>query len=126
MKENDLISITDEEVESLTSASYKEYVTCLTTRIHKYLEAFNNIIWQYKNSGILTIYDAGFIDLDKQYLTIGINGFVEGAEFLGIDVNPYEDEYKEYAKNILETIKQLNAIDRTSQCKFNTEFVPSL
>ena len=102
-----------------------EYITTIVNRVHKYLTAFNEIIWEYKNAGLLTIFNAGFIDLDKQYLTIGINGFVEGAEFLGIKIHPDNVAYQNYAKEILETIKNLNIAARTDKCKFNTEFVPA-
>ena len=105
--------------------SLGHYITRIVGRVHKYLTAFNEIIWGYKNAGLLTIFNAGFIDLDKQYLTIGINGFVEGAEFLGIEIDPDNIEYQQYAKDILETIKDLNVAARTSKCKFNTEFVPA-
>lgn len=101
------------------------YIESIVKRIHKYLTAFNSIIWDYKNAGLLTIFDAGFIDLDRQYLTIGINGFVEGAEFLGIPIDPDNIEYQHYAEEILETIKELNTKARTRDCKFNTEFVPA-
>ena len=103
----------------------KIYISSIVQRVHKYLTAFNSIIWDYKMAGLLTIFDAGFIDLDKQYLTIGINGFVEGAEFLGIKVDPDNPDYQQYAKDILETIKDLNIAARTPKCKFNTEFVPA-
>ena len=101
------------------------YITSIVNRVHKYLTAFNEIIWDYKNAGLLTIFNAGFIDLDKQYLTIGINGFVEGAEYLGININADDPAYQLYAKDILETIKNLNIAARTDKCKFNTEFVPA-
>ena len=102
-----------------------EYIASIVNRVHKYLTAFNEIIWDSKNAGLLTIFNAGFIDLDRQYLTIGINGFVEGAEYLGIPVDADSSEYQLYAKNILETIKNLNIAARTDRCKFNTEFVPA-
>lgn len=102
-----------------------EYITYIVRDVHKYLTAFNSIIWDYKNAGLLTIYDAGFIDLDRQYLTIGVNGFVEGAEFLGIKIDADNPEYQEYAADILGTIKELNVEARTEHCKFNTEFVPA-
>lgn len=101
------------------------YISSIVKRIHKYLTAFNSIIWDYKNAGLLTIFDAGFIDLDRQYLTIGINGFVEGAEYLGIAIDPDNPAYQQYAADILETIKDLNTKARTRSCKFNTEFVPA-
>ena len=102
-----------------------EYITSIVNRVHKYLTAFNEIIWDSKNAGLLTIFNAGFIDLDRQYLTIGINGFVEGAEYLGIPIDADSFEYQHYAKDILETIKNLNIAARTDKCKFNTEFVPA-
>lgn len=105
--------------------SLKMYISEIINRVHKYLTAFNEIIWDYKNAGLLTIFNAGFIDLDRQYLTIGINGFVEGAEYLGISVDADSPEYQRYAKDILETIKNLNIAARTNKCKFNTEFVPA-
>ncbi len=105
--------------------SLREYITEIINRVHCYLTAFNSIIWDYKNAGLLTIFDAGFIDLDKQYLTIGINGFVEAAEFLGIPIDPNNGDYQSFAKDILETIKNLNTAARTEHCKFNTEFVPA-
>ena len=101
------------------------YIKSIVDRVHKYLIAFNEIIWDYKNAGLLTIFNAGFIDLDKQYLTIGINGFVEGAEYLGIPIDANNEEYQTYARDILETIKDLNIAARTDKCKFNTEFVPA-
>ena len=107
------------------SLSLVDYLAKIIFRVHKYLTAFNEIIWSYKNAGLLTIFNAGFIDLDKQYLTIGINGFVEGAEYLGIEINPDNFSYQRYAKDILETIKDLNIAARTDKCKFNTEFVPA-
>ena len=101
------------------------YITNIVNRVHKYFTAFNEIIWDYKNAGLLTIFNAGFIDLDRQYLTIGINGFVEGAEYLGIPIDADSEEYQLYARDILETIKNLNIAARTDKCKFNTEFVPA-
>ena len=107
------------------SMTLAEYITDIVHNVHKYLTAFNSIIWDYKNAGLLTIFDAGFIDLDRQYLTIGINGFVEGAEFLGIKIDADNPEYQKYAADILGTIKNLNIKARTEHCKFNTEFVPA-
>lgn len=107
------------------SVTLAEYITDIVHNVHKYLTAFNSIIWDYKNAGLLTIFDAGFIDLDRQYLTIGINGFVEGAEFLGIKIDANNPEYQKYAADILGTIKDLNIKARTEHCKFNTEFVPA-
>ena len=92
--------------------------------IHKYLIAFNEILKNEQSSGLLPIYDAGYISLPKQYLTIGINGLVEGAEFLGIEVTP-NAEYFDYCKSILAPIQEENKKARTDEIMFNTEYVPA-
>lgn len=92
--------------------------------IHKYLNAFNEILKDEQATGLLPIYDAGYISLPKQYLTIGINGLVEGAEFLGIKISP-NDEYFNYCKSILAPIQEENKKCRTEEIMFNTEYVPA-
>ena len=72
-----------------------------------YLLAFNEIIKDSFKANMLSVYDAGFIELSKQYLTQGINGFVEGAEFLGIDISPNE-EYFKYGEMILRPFYEEN------------------
>ena len=94
-------------------------------KIHKYLTAYNEIVKDNFNSRMLPVYDAGYISLEKQYLTIGINGFVEGAEFLGIDPSINEDYFK-YGEAILKPIYEQNKKDRTKELMFNTEFVPKV
>lgn len=93
-------------------------------KIHCYLKAFNEIMKDNFNSRLLPVYDSGYISLEKQYLTIGINGFVEGAEFLGIDITP-NDKYFEYGEKILKPIYEANKAARTKELMFNTEFVPA-
>ena len=94
-------------------------------KIHKYLIAYNEILKDFQASGLLPIYDAGYISLSKQYLTIGIQGFVEGAEFLGIKPSAYNDKYYEYGEMILKPIYEENKKERTKEIMFNTEFVPA-
>ena len=96
----------------------------MTSRIHKYQTAFNETIKDFLKAGMLDVYNAGFIDMRKQYLTVGVNGITDAAEFLGIKVGPNE-EYREFVNNILETINIENRKDKTRDCMFNTEFVPA-
>ncbi len=96
----------------------------LTERVHKYQTAFNETIKDFLNANMLDVYRAGFIDMRKQYLTVGVNGITDAAEFLGIKVS-VNDEYKEFVNNILETINIANKADKTRDCMFNTEFVPA-
>ena len=98
-------------------------ITELTERVHKYQRAFNEIIKDFFNANMLDVYSAGFIDMRKQYLTVGVNGLTDAAEFLSIDANLNAD-YEEFVNTILETINISNRKDRTRDCMYNTEFVP--
>ncbi len=98
-------------------------ITEMTERVHKYQRAFNEIVKDFLNANMLDVYRAGFINMRKQYLTIGVNGLTDAAEFLSIDANLNKD-YEEFVNNILETINISNRKDKTRDCMYNTEFVP--
>lgn len=93
-------------------------------KVHKYQRAYNELLKEYLKGGLLPVYSAGFISLEKQYLTVGINGVVEAAEFLGIEIsdNPM---YKEFIQSLLNVIATENRRARTKELMFNTEFVPA-
>nr|DAV18491.1 MAG TPA: anaerobic ribonucleoside triphosphate reductase [Caudoviricetes sp.] len=95
-------------------------VSDIVKRVHKYLLAYRAVIEDYMNSGLLPAYTAGFINLDKQFLTVGINGMLEASEFLHgkPDIDFYRDTLK--------TIYLLNKEDgQRYKVKYNTEFVPA-
>ena len=98
-------------------------ITDITERVHKYQRAFNEIIKDFYNAHMLDVYSAGFISMKKQYLTVGVNGLTDAAEFLGIEPNLNEN-YEEFVNLILETINKSNKNDKTRDCMYNTEFVP--
>lgn len=102
----------------------REAVTIQTERVHKYQTAFNEIIKDFLKADMLDVYNAGFIDMRRQYLTVGINGMTEAAEFLGLKVSPNPD-YNEFVNMLLETINICNRKDKTKETMFNTEFVPA-
>ena len=109
-------------------ALYNDYIAkeirIMTERVHKYQTAFNEIIKDFLKADMLDVYRAGFIDMRKQYLTVGVNGLTEAAEFLGLEVSP-NDEYKKFVNVVLETINMCNKKDATKDAMFNTEFVPA-
>ena len=102
----------------------QDYIETIVKRVHKYLNAWNAKLHDDLANNMLPAYSAGFIDLDKQFLTVGVNGFVEAAEFLGIKVDPNENSYKQLSLDILGTIERLNRKARTQTTKYNLEFVP--
>jgi ribonucleoside-triphosphate reductase len=103
---------------------YVEYVREQVKKVHKYQISFNELLKEFYNGNLLPVYSAGFISLEKQYLTIGVNGVVEAAEFLGIKPDNNE-EYKSFIQNLLGVISQENKKSKTKEIMFNTEFVPA-
>lgn len=101
----------------------KKDIKYMVQKVHKYQIAFNEIVKDFYNAKMLDVYNAGYIDMKKQYLTIGVNGLTEVAEYLGIQIND-NPEYKEFVNNILETIYKCNKNAKTDEVMFNTEFVP--
>lgn len=95
----------------------------ITERVHRYQIAFNSIIKDFYEADMLPVYKAGFIHMNKQYLTIGVNGLTDAAEFMGIAIDNNED-YCEFVNVILETINRVNRKGKTHEIMFNTEFVP--
>ena len=95
------------------------------SKIHQYQVAYRKLIEDYKEAGLLPVYDAGFIDLQKQFLTIGINGMVEAAESQNIAVGN-NDVYKAFVTKHLEIIYKANkSAQKSYGYFFNTEFVPA-
>ena len=100
-----------------------EYLVDILDRVYKYQTAYNACLYELDNAGMLPVYSAGFIALQKQYLTIGINGLNQAAEFLGMTCDKNED-YKEFCNLIFSTIKEQNQLHKTQTEMFNTEFTP--
>ena len=93
--------------------------------VHKYLMASKAVYKDYINAGLLPAYTAGFMDIDKQFLTIGINGLVEAAETYGLKISN-NTEYKQWVSHVLGVFKEENkkALQKYG-CRFNTELVPA-
>lgn len=103
--------------------SLSNYIINILERVYKYQIAYNEILKYLYKSNLLTVYNAGFIDMKKQYLTIGINGLNQAAEYLGMECNRNKD-YEDFCSFIFSTIKEQNALHKTEDCMFNTEFTP--
>ena len=93
--------------------------------VHMYLLATRAVYEDYINAGLLPAYSAGYMEIDKQFLTIGLNGVVEAAEYLGYDISNNE-AYKKGLAALLGTFKAKNkeALQKYGK-RFNTEFVPA-
>lgn len=102
----------------------KNYLIEVLDRVYKYHNAYNQLLWDMYEARLMPAYDAGFINLDKQYLTIGLNGLNQAAEFLGLKCT-HNKEYGEFCHIIFGTVKEQNALHKTPHTMFNTEQVPA-
>lgn len=104
---------------------YLDYIKTYVQKLHKYQIAYRSIIKDYVDAKMLPVYTAGYISLDKQYLTLGINGLVEAAEFLGLDITNNK-AYKDFISSVVTTISDENKVAaKLTGFKFNTEMVPA-
>lgn len=95
------------------------------SKIHRYQVAYRQLMDDYLAAGMLNVYSAGFISLDKQFLTIGINGMAEAAESQGIQVGNNQ-AYISFVQDLLKVIYSANRAAKTEfGYLFNTEFVPA-
>ena len=113
------VDLTEEELES-----YRKYIVRILDRVYKYHNAYNELLWDMYNADLLPVYKAGFIDLNKQYLTIGLNGLNQAAEFMGLKCSK-NDDYSRFCRFIFGTIKRENERHKTKKTTFNTEQVPA-
>ena len=103
---------------------YKEYLSGIIDLCHKVQLAYNENLKELQAHGMLPLFDAGYINIGRQYLTIGINGLVEAAEFMGLKITP-NDDYLHFVQGILGLIEQYNKKYRTKDVMFNCEMIPA-
>ena len=103
---------------------YHEYLEHIIDLCHKVQLAYNENLKELQSHGMLPLFDAGYINISRQYLTIGINGLVEAAEFMGFKITP-NDDYKHFVQGILGIIEKYNKKYRTKEVMFNCEMIPA-
>ena len=104
--------------------AYQTSIRDIVDMMHKVQLAYNENLRQLQEQGMLPLFDSGFININRQYLTIGVNGLVEAAEFLGIAIND-NPEYEKFVQEVLGIIEELNKEYRTKQVMFNCEMIPA-
>ena len=92
--------------------------------VHKVQVAYNENLKYMLNKGMLPLFDAGYINMSRQYLTIGVNGLVEAAESLGIEISD-NSEYADFVQEVLGLIETYNKKYRTHETMFNCEMIPA-
>ena len=103
---------------------YKEFLTDIIDLCHKVQLAYNENLKDLQAHGMLPLFDAGYINIARQYLTIGVNGLVEAAEFMGIPIND-NPQYREFVQTILGLVEKKTKEYRTKDVMFNCEMIPA-
>lgn len=76
------------------------------------------------SNGNLPLYTLGFMDINRQYSTCGLNGINEAIEILGYDI--LKPDGQELVKEILETVNEVNRkMQQRFKAPHNTEQTPS-
>lgn len=104
--------------------SYVEFLDDIIDLMHKVQLAYNENLKDLLAKGMLPLFDAGYINIKRQYLTIGVNGLVEAAESLGITISD-NPEYEKFVGEVLGLIEHYNHHYRTKDVMFNCEMIPA-
>lgn len=109
------------------NTEFRQYLISILERVYKYHIAYKTMLYEWEEKGAFASSNAGYIYLRKLYSTIGIIGYCEAAQFLGLEINDNK-EYKEFLQLIFGTIKEQNKLHSIRYKKnpflFNSEAIP--
>ncbi len=103
---------------------YKDYLAHIIELCHKVQLAYNENLKELHKNGMLPLFDAGYVNLGRQYLTIGVNGLVEAAEFMGLEIND-NPKYLAFVQTVLGIVEKYNKQYRSKDVMFNCEMIPA-
>lgn len=105
----------------------QEYLVNILERVYKYHIAYKTMLYDLEDKGMFAPSNGGYIYMKKLYSTIGILGYFEAAQFLGLTPSNNKD-YIEFLQLICGTIKEQNKIhsihDKKRPFLFNSEAIP--
>ncbi len=103
---------------------YLTFLEEVVDLVHKVQTAYNENLKALQSKGMLPLFDAGYINLARQYLTVGVNGLVEAAEFLGLRIDD-NDGYAAFVQEVLGLVERYNKKYRSKELMFNCEMIPA-
>ncbi len=103
---------------------YLDFIAEVIDLMHKVQIAYNENLKDLEKKGMLPLFDAGYINIARQYLTIGVNGLVEAAESLGYTISD-NPEYLKFVQGVLGTVEYYNKKYRSKDVMFNCEMIPA-
>lgn len=103
---------------------FQKYLESILDRVYDYQRAYKTGLYKMDKQGMFPQTKAGYINFDRLYCTIGVNGLNEAARFLGLTVSNNK-EYLDFASLVLNIIKQYNKQHSSRKFMFNLELVPA-
>jgi len=107
--------------------SLKNYIIDILNRVYKYHIAYKTMLYDLEEKGMFSPSNGGYIYMKKLYSTIGLIGYTEAAQFLGLEISNNKD-YIEFLQLIFGTVKEQNKEHSIHNKKrpilFNSEAIP--
>ena len=114
--------ITEEDMEG-----FRNYLCSILERVYKYHIAYKTMLYDLEEKGMFSPSNGGYIYMKKLYSTIGLIGYTEAAQFLGMSVSNNE-EYIKFLRLVFGTVKEQNKLHSIRNKKrpilFNSEAIP--
>lgn len=105
----------------------KHYLENILERVYKYHIAYKTMLYDLEDKGMFAASNGNYIYMKKLYSTIGLIGYMEAAQFLGLDISNNK-EYKNFLKLIFNTVSEQNKLhsihDKKRPFLMNSEAIP--
>lgn len=105
----------------------KHYLENILERVYKYHIAYKTMLYDLEDKGMFAASNGNYIYMKKLYSTIGLIGYMEAAQFLGLDISN-NGEYKDFLKLIFNTVSEQNKLhsihDKKRPFLMNSEAIP--
>lgn len=105
----------------------KHYLENILERVYKYHIAYKTMLYDLEDKGMFAASNGNYIYMKKLYSTIGLIGYMEAAQFLGLEISNNKD-YKDFLKLIFNTVSEQNKLhsihDKKRPFLMNSEAIP--
>jgi ribonucleoside-triphosphate reductase (formate) len=121
------IDFSNADIVENSKEGFKKYLIDILERVYKYQIAYKTLLYEEEEKQMFADCNANYIRIKKLYSTIGVIGYMEAAEFLGLKISN-NDTYKHFLSFIFSIITEQNKKhsinDKKRTFKFNLEAIP--
>lgn len=121
------IDFSNADIVENSKEGFKKYLINILERVYKYQIAYKTLLYEEEEKQMFADCNANYIRIKKLYSTIGVIGYMEAAEFLGLKISN-NNNYKHFLSFIFSIISEQNKKhsinDKKRLFKFNLEAIP--